>query len=74
MKNNEQYGELYTQKALETCKIDCEEFRQIHSELIGDLIISGRYQDVTNLFFKQGFLQGLKFNREMANQLTESLK
>lgn len=70
MKNNETYSELYTQKALQTCKIDCAEFRKIHEELIVDLIYTERWEDVTNLFFKQGFLQGLKFNREMSEQLT----
>lgn len=60
--------------AIDNCKKDLDKFRGEHVQLIRELIGQGAWENITEIFFKQGFSSGLSHSREMRDLLNKELK
>jgi hypothetical protein len=64
MKTQINIDEIY-EETLKTCERSMSDFRQKNSMLIGELLQANRYNDLLQIIYKEGFLQGMKHNRQM---------
>lgn len=60
--------------SIEKCTQDLLLFRGEQSDVIAELIVNKRYKDLTEIFYKQGFLSGLKVARENREAITYEIK
>ena len=60
-------------QSLENCQAELDKFRWENKEVIGKLLEAERHLDVSTLFFKQGFLAGLKAARKNRETILKSL-
>lgn len=73
MKTTEEISEELLNLSMSKCDKGLQEFRKENAEIIGDLISKGMFLDLTNIFFKQGFLVGMKAQSTNRTEITNRL-